>query len=211
MTRGRPAILAVATVLTDAATVFVGAFVLWSAGGLTVVSGPTWSFALCGIVLACGFAVSGHLGRRSASAPSAEFVLTVSVSAIRLVVLAGAVVAWSATGDYFLGWVTLFAAVVLFVTSTWSVLGDVLSSGGPRTGRGRVVRRLRLMPARATIRVVGVVAGALAVVLLQPIHVWELAILSPLLVIVTGSVLLAVALRAAGRSAAARTEIEGTP
>jgi uncharacterized membrane protein len=89
---------------------------------------------------------------------------------------------------YYLGWLATFGAIVLVVGSLWQLMSDLLALGPSRADALSRQRAAKLGTAAAT----GAAAGITALVFLAPIHQWRLDIVSPVVVIVSTAMLIAI-------------------
>lgn len=166
----------------DIALATSGPLILWHNGGETVLSGPA-----AGIVLFCATLVlllvvrAGLTGRLAQFSPpplgtGGELTLVV----IDIAGLVGSCAWWLLSGDYLIGWISLYCAVLVGVTSPLQLLADLLVGRNEVAGRRADRGSLFLSAAR-------VVAGVTAVVVIAltaAVHEWGSAVLNPLILLV---------------------------
>lgn len=175
------------TTLICAVACYFAASVLWLFPGRTVTEGPFFATATCLIALVLAFLLTIRINKPERRLTQQRWYLV----AMRSVVLAAVVVAWLLTKIYLIGWLAAFAAVVLAVAGLWQLLADLVATpvvpNDTRAGTTTMQRRLKL----ATTHAVETAVGIAGVVITTPIHQWRLEIISPLVVIVSAAMLLA--------------------
>ncbi|MFJ4223535.1 hypothetical protein [Microbacterium sp. NPDC089695] len=178
----------IATIVSiDAAGVYAAAFLLWSMAGTTMVNGPIHGLAACLVVSALGMTLRRIVERSRPDARAGDRT-DATAMALRVVALAGVLFAWLTTGLYFLGWLACFAGSMLTIGSLIAFLGELVDSRY-RAGAGRGSSRRRQR--RATTKLAGVLAGAAAMVVVAPVHVWDAQLLGALVLLNGAAVLLA--------------------
>ncbi|MFJ3394030.1 hypothetical protein [Leifsonia aquatica] len=169
-------------VFWDAGLVLAGGTLLWLNGGPTVTSGPLPGLALFVAVMVAGLFVRALLPGRPASA---EFSLS-SVGFERNVIIGDSVVllatliAWMATSLYFLGWLAVLGASLLFIGSMVQFLTDVLTGRASLRAPGRRIRRHPVRKSLEFARMLGMAWAVVALAVLSPIHAWLEIVLNPL-------------------------------
>lgn len=179
---------ALAAVVLDGALVAGGASILWHSGGRTVVDG-IWVFQVGCLVLTALLLL----------ARTRVVVADVSVERVAIGVEAAALVAWIAiwlsSQLYFVGWLATYGALVLAIASMWQLLAVLLTRPTPAPERDARLRGRRVGGSLASSRATSVCIGLAALLVLAPVHGWNPAILSGLVVLISGAVFLAFAMR----------------
>lgn len=167
-----------------AAMSYIGASILWNFGGTTVTNGPAFASATSLLSLVLGFILIVRTGPPGHVAVAYRW----STVALEVTMLAVCSMAWGALQMYYLGWLATFGAIVLVVGSLWQLMSDLLALGPSRADALSRQRAVKLGTAAAT----GAAAGITALAFLAPIHQWRLDIVSPVVVIVSTAMLIAV-------------------
>lgn len=178
----RPAIAwrALVTILCDLVIGGGGAALLWFGGNTTIADGHFLNYVVF-VLAVTVLLIFRHLatGRRGFAAASvAEVRVDQIVTFADLALLAAICGAWMATGDYFLGWIAVFSAIVLLLATALQLMLDVLSGRNSlaqeREGSLFGSRILALEVFRIALGV-----AALAVIVVgAEIHEWNPAILN---------------------------------
>ncbi|MFB9713336.1 hypothetical protein [Arthrobacter methylotrophus] len=168
-----------AVVVLDVAVVFFGAYLLWIFAGDTVVSGPLLGRAACFVVCTVLLAVRARFSAAAASRDKLHskhrflqaFVILLSHITLGTALL----VAWNITGNYLLGWFACFGSIFLATGSWWQMTAVVATE-----------RSLPLL----VIRMVGITAGIIGVILTHPIHTWGPSIIESVVVLLSSGIFL---------------------
>lgn len=184
-----------ASVIGDGIVVAGGGVILWSGGGATVVDGPWLVQASCLLLVAL------LLLARSVLVDSLG--IERIVVGADVVVLVSLIAAWLVSQLYFVGWLAAFGALVLVIASMWQLLAilvtrraPLLAEATPRRSRRRRSRsRERAGWSLPSLRASSIGVGLAALLVLAPIHGGSPAILSGLVVLLSGAVFLSFAMR----------------
>jgi hypothetical protein len=154
--------------ICDAVIGFGGAELLWATGTATVATAPTSTFVI--VIIGTALLVvcrHGILGQGALRRATRNGVLVGDL------LLAGAIaLAWQISGDYFLGWVTSYVALLLLVTGIFELFGA--AAGQSRDSKSGLAWS-------DFIRFFVLLAGVGGLVATSDIHGWNLAIINTVL------------------------------
>lgn len=202
--------------LFDVAAVTAGAILLWINAGSTVVNGSAVGNLLA-LLATGGLLVFRQLCftalTRSVTAACAAQKyrgLAMGSTVIDATLTLALAAAWLTTQSYFLGWLLCFASVLLMLSATLQLLGDVLlGSKRQRMRRDRSLTAQRLLSVEV-MRLIAAGIGIVGLALGTAVHQWEPALINPLIVMVAVTIGLSVAVTGFLRSLLERTSARGT-
>lgn len=175
------ALRVLAVLLCDAATAGLPAYVLWATGITTVAAGPPLTFLL--VVAGTAVLVAVRITLLARCARAARVVVWVS----ELVLLAGILAAWLSTDVYYLGWQSVYAALVLACGGLFTLLAAIAGRSDQPGSRDALPEAIR--------SAVGIATGIIVVVWTSPIHEWDAFILNPIVATITVGIALGALLR----------------
>jgi hypothetical protein len=164
-----------AMLLCDVAVVAGGAWGMWTSGVTNVVDGPVLEQSAVVLAMALVLVIRHLVSGRDTMAANTVMGLTVDrlLAIAHATLLAGVAVWWRISGEYYLGWLLTFAALVVIVGTALQLLVDVVTGRNARVDSRQERLLARRLTAVESWRIGLGLLGLAALVLSTPIHWWS--------------------------------------
>lgn len=171
-------------VFCDLAAVTAGAWILWNSSATSVMSGPVEDKVLFVLLVALLMCIRHTVSRRTDSMQVKTHVARITL-VTDLFLVAASLIAWQATGVYYLGWLTTFALMFFIIGTGFQLLVDVVTSRNrsvtTREGARRSQRKVTF--ATELIRIAGVAGALIGFAYVSLVHGWDIGFINPLVMI----------------------------